>query len=409
MESLETPGQFWSSEDNSKRIDGALTWEPGSPARLTLKSRVIDEAAAPFTVTPETGGLQITRSGDPARIVADGVPRLILGDTDLGPVTCVDSYLQHPPMNLFDFTTPPLQQVWDPYTLIIGAHLTEGHATQLDAVKLVLDSPVWWSHLPDRASASDDAGEIVCERVGGETWLEFRPSSTMSIRSADRAVRSVVTLAKLALDAELTPTRVQIRNAGQSDWLEVKTDRTDPCTTSAPNPRNLLSPDALTLERVARWLAIEQTMDGLAAAVADPVEKQAIQVHALIACSLVEGIHKRIVGSKRDYVGRAGDLHAMAQRIASDITDPVAEWARLVKTARNDLAHHNTGRTFDAQFLNWMIAESSVIWVLRLCLLGHTGFTDEEVRTALADHQRYAFYRENLRMHVKERDAITSP
>ena len=50
-----------------------------------------------------------------------------------------------------------------------------------------------------------------------------------------------------------------------------------------------------------------------------------------------------------------------------------------------------------------MIAESSAIWVLRLCLLSHAGFTDQEIADALTDHQRYEFYRENLKMHVNER------
>jgi len=59
--------------------------------------------------------------------------------------------------------------------------------------------------------------------------------------------------------------------------------------------------------------------------------------------------------------------------------------------------------TLDVQLYNRMIVEPSVIWVLRLCLLFHTGFIDEEIRTALADHDRYELYRENLKKHVKER------
>lgn len=401
MESLQTSGQFWTPNNDTKRIDGALTWEPGSRARLTLKSRVIEEAAAPFKVHAVTGELQITHTADPAANVADSVARLILGDTDQGAVTCVDSYLQHPQRDFMDFTSP-LQQVWDPYTLVVGAHLSDGHGTELDAVRFVLDSPEWWSHLTDGDSASASAGEIVCDRTGGQTWLEFRPSSALSLRSADRAVSSVITLAKLALDADLKPVRVQIRQAGQPEWLEVKTRSEDPSETSWPDPHNLLSPELLTLERIARWLEIELTMDGLAAAVAAPVKEQAIQVHALVACSLIEGIHKRIVGGERTYKERAGDLLATAQRTISDITDPVADWAKLVLTARNDLAHHNTGRTFEAQYLNWIIAETSAIWVLRLCLLDHAGLPAEDVRKALAGHQRYNFYRENLKMHVKE-------
>lgn len=400
MEPLETTGEFWSPDDAAKRIEGTLSSEPGSRARLTLKSRVIDELASPLEVT--STGASITHSGDPARIVADGVPRVLLGDTGAGPVTCVDSYLQHPPTNGFDVAAM-FQQVWDPYTLIIGAHLSAGHATKLGAVRVVLDGPGWWEQLPDTDSASSNAGEVLCEREDGLMWLEFRPSFTLTLRSADRTVRSVMTLMKLAVDVDLSPLRIQVRESGQTDWLDVKTRDQDPSKTSWPDPHNLLPPSSVTLNRIAGWLAIEQTMDGLAAAVANPVEKQAMQVQGLVACSLIEGIHKRIVGGKKDYIDRVRDLHAAAQRIAPEITEPVAKWDEVIRNARNDLAHHNTGRPFEEQVYNWMIAESSAIWVLRLCLLSHAGFTDQEIAAALSDHQRYEFYRENLKMHVKER------
>ncbi|WP_280443383.1 HEPN domain-containing protein [Nocardia brasiliensis] len=409
MEPLETTGQFWLPDNDAKCVAGTLTWAPGAPARLTFESRLIDELAKPVSISA-TGGLQITDSGDAALIVADNVPRVILGDTELGPVTCIDAYLQHPPQSFTDLIRHPLRQIWDPYTLIIGTHLTEGHATEFDAVSVVLDRPGWWSHLVDSESASGAVGEIECMRDhDGATWLEFRPSSALSLRSADRAIRSVVTVAKLALDAQLTTIQMRIRKAGQTDWLEVKTRGMDPSKTSWPNPHNLLPSGSLTLERLLRWLTIEQKMDGLAAAVANPAKDNAIQVHALTACSLVEGIHKRIVGTDPTYVVRASDLHATAQRIDSEITTPVRDWAKLVKTARNDLAHHNTVVSLDIQLYNWMIVEASVIWVLRLCLLSHAGYTDAAIRTALANHDGYGFYRENLKQHVKERSVLLGP
>ncbi|MEV6221828.1 HEPN domain-containing protein [Nocardia fluminea] len=409
MQSLEASGQFWSSDDDTKRIAGTLSWEPGTRARVELASRLIDELARPLTIT-DTGELQIAHSGDPARIVADHVPRVILGDTDLGPVTCIDAYLQHPSVNFFDLAKSPLRQVWDPYTLIIGAHLPEGHATEFDGVSVVLDAPGWWSHLPDNGSASDDAGEIVCTRSSdGELRLEFQPSAVLSPRSARNAIQSMVTLAKLALDVNLTPARIQFRKAGTADWLEVKTKIADPTKKASPDPDNsLLPPESITLERLVRWMAIEQVMDGLTAAVADPVKDAAIQIQTLTACSLVEGIHKRITGVDRHYAVRAAELHAIAQRIDSEITTPVDAWDQLVKTARNDLAHHNTVVSPDLQLWNWMIVELSVTWVLRLCLLHHAGFTDEEVRAALVDHDRYRFYRENLKMYVAERTKLAS-
>lgn len=407
MDALEASGQFWLPDDTAKRVVGAVAWEPGTRPRLTLESRLVDELANQVSITRT--GLSISRSGDPARLVADNTPRIILGDTNIGPVTCIDSYLQHPAGNMLDFARSPLRQVWEPYKMITGGHLAEGNSTEVDAISFVLDNPGWWSHLPDNGSASSAAGEIVCARdVDDKVWLTIRLASALSLRSAVSAMWSVITLAKLALDADLRPLHVQICEAGQTNWLTVKSDSQDPRKASWPSPHNLLPSESLTLERLARWLEIEQKMDGLAAAVADPVKDSAIQVHALTACSLVEGIHKRIIGGDPRYVRRATDLHTTAQRIDGDVTTPVTDWAELVKTARNDLAHHNTVVSPDVQFYNWMIVESSVIWVLRLCLLSHAGFSDEELRAALSDHQRYRFYRENLKMLVKERAELAS-
>lgn len=406
MESIETVGTFWAPDDTNTAVSGELTWEPGSRARVTLVSRVYEELNQPFAFS-ESGALSITHIGSPELVVADGVPRVILGDTALGPVTLVDAYLQHPQRNLFDFRTP-LQQVWEPLRLIVGALLPNGNATKFDAVRFVLDNPAWWSHLPDGGSASDDAGDVVCFRNEDETWIEFRPSSPLKLLAAGRVVVSVITLASLALDAALTPTRVQLREVDGSDWLEVKSSSVDLSKVSLPQPHKLLLPTAsLTLERLARWLAIEQTMDGLGSAVSNPVKGTAIQVEALVAGSLIEGIHKRIVGGRKDYVVRARDLHTTATAIIPDLTDPVVDWPKLIKDARNDLAHHNTGTLFDVQVYNWMIAETSIIWVLRLCLLSHVGISAQELRDGLAGHQKYKFYRENLKMHIKERDETT--
>ncbi|SQG56846.1 hypothetical protein [Corynebacterium ulcerans] len=404
MGSLQTTGEFWLPENPDKRIKGTLFWEPGSRARVTLKTRLIDELANPIEIS--TAGAVITHSGDPARIVADGVPRVLLGDTEAGPVTCVDSYLQLLPSNAFGIAAL-FEQTWDPYTLIVGAHMPDGNTAKLSAVRFILDSSAWWRHMPDSGSAVSGAGEVVCERTeDGLVWLEFRPSATLTLRSSDRVVHSVMTLIKLAVDVDLTPIRIQVRRQGQADWLEVKNKGQDSGMLSSPDPNNLLSPSVVTLKMLSRWLEIERSMDGLAAAVAYPVKGQAMQVQGLVACSLIEGIHKRIIDSNtKKYVERVRDLHRIAMRIDPEITDPVVEWDEIVRNVRNDLAHHNTGRSFEEQFYNWLIVESSAIWVLRLCLLSHAGFSDLEVADALGEHQRYRFYRENLKMHVKEREA----
>lgn len=389
-----------------KRASGTLTWEPGTNARIQLEARLIDERNTSLEIV-SAGEVTVSYGGDPASIVEDGAPRIILGETQSGPVTCVDAYLQRvPPLSLKSYESI-LQQVWEPYTLIFGAHLPTGNAAEIAAVRCVLDSPAWWEHFPDVDSAKCGAGEVRCERTDTDTtWIAFHPSSLLSLRSADRVVHSIITLMKLAVDVDLTLLRMQVREPGKTNWLEVKSANQGASEISWPGPGNLIEPAAVSLQHIARWLEMEQQMDGLAAAVANPVKKVAIQVQTLVACSLVEGIHKRIVGGKKDYIDRVRELHQIARRVDPEVTDSVQDWDVLIKNARNDLAHHNEVRSPDEQFYNWMIAESSTIWVLRLCLLAHANFTDEQIVEALREHQRYAFYRENLKMLFLERAGL---
>lgn len=404
MESLQTTGVFWSPDNLEKCVEGTLIWDPGSGARVTLQSRVIEELANP--IRSAGTGVVLGRSGDPALIVADGTPRILLGDTEEGPVTCVDSYLQYLPKKGFDVAAI-FEQTWDPYTLIVGAHIPEGNAAKLGAVRFILDGSAWWSQLPDSDCVASSVGEVVCQRThDGFVWLEFHPTSALTLRSAGRVVHSIMTLMKLAVDVELKPRNIQVRQQGEEEWLEVRNRTQVLIPTPCPDPHELLSPSVVTLKRLAKWLEIEHHMDGLAEAVAFPVKGQAMQVQALVACSLIEGIHKRIVKSHSiDYVDRVRGLHKIAMRIAPEITNPVVKWDKVIKNARNDLAHHNKVRSFNEQFYNWLITESSAIWVLRLCLLSHVGFTDQEIADAISEHQGYQFYRENLNMHVQEREA----
>lgn len=389
-----------------RRVGGVVSWDPGERARLVLGGRLVDEHARPLSV--QGSGYRCSYSADPARIVADRMPRVLLGDTDEGPVTLVDAYLQLPATDLFDFGAA-LRQVWNPLMLVVGAHASEGNGALFDAVRFVLDGPERWRHLPERGAVSSEVGTVACERDGDELWLEFRPARRISLRSADRALRSMTTLAALALDVELVPVRLQVRDDSVGRWLDVKASHLASRANSWPETEGLLLSETLTLDRILRWLAIETVMDGLAAAVARPVENEAVQVGTLLACSLVEGIHRRIVDpAKSSYADRAKGLLEIASRVVPEIVEPVDDWPTLIKNVRNGLAHHDVGARFEARFHDWLIAESSIYWVLRVCLLSHAGFTDEQIAAALRENRRYGFYRENLKVLVRERAGVAA-
>lgn len=349
----------------------------------------------------------ITDSGDPADRVADFIPRTFLGRTDRGPVTCVDAYLQPWSGKFTEFLTSPLRQVWDTQMLIIGAHLPEGRHTELGAVRFGLGPSSWWGHLPDEESVSGEFGTLRCLRDSdGQVVFDIEPAKPLTLGNADRAIQSIITLVNLAVDERLIPTLVQIREIKGDGWVEVHTEDAGATNPAMRNSDFFLPPNSLSLERMARWLTSELTMDGLSTAVAEPISGAAMQVKTLTACSLVEGLHRRIYGGRLNYRKRAAALLEGAARVDGEIVAPIDDWPALVVTARNDLAHHNPITSLDLQIYNWMLVEPSVMWVLRVCLLSHAGFADEELCSALNGCQKYKFYRENLKMHLKERTEI---
>lgn len=229
VQPLDTAGKFWALGDDNRRVDGTLNWKPGADAELRLQSRVIDSLASPVTLT--ANGYMVKSSVAADRVVADRVPRVLLGDTAAGLVTGVDSYMRG------GFG---LAQVWDLQTLVVGAHFTAGNSTGVEAIRFILDGPDWWAHLPDRGAATDDAGVILCERTTDDLMqFEVHPTFAMTLRSAQRAVLSVMTLMKLAVGVDLRPLHVQVREPGQTRWLDVKTRELDPSKVSWPEPGNL--------------------------------------------------------------------------------------------------------------------------------------------------------------------------
>lgn len=371
---------------------------------LVLDSRVVDELARPIEFV--NGEVRIPHSADPALIVADGVPRVLLGDMGDGKVTLIDSYLHHPSIRGFQFESI-FRQYWRPQAAIFGEHYPDGYATPVAGVRAVLGDAVWWSHLFVDGEKEVRQGDVSCRRdADDEVWIEYRPESGLSVRLADRFAQSLSTLMKLSVDVDLDLRRMQVLDANEVQWLEVVHPCREPVAKSYPSPLNFLDRSYVTVERIAEWVENEKCMDGLSSAIAYPVKGEAMEVRCLVAGSLLEGIHKRIVNAGQvNYADRASEMLRIAKSVDDGIVDPVADWPQLVKRSRHDLAHHNPRVTYEVQIYEWMIAELSILWVLRISLLLSTGFSKSQISESLDRYRAYQFYRENLKMHVMERDS----
>lgn len=205
----------------------------------------------------------------------------------------------------------------------------------------------------------------------------------------------------------------------------------------------------LACHRTANWVALNDTLDGLASAVYG-LGEGTVQSQVLIGTSLLEGLHRRLPyqqsqfpeasSSAREHVKKAA-RHAAAERartvqkmdfdlvhtavkdavghfedvgyrtraqdITSHVADAVPELAESIPdlpekltTARNELAHHlvlsDEKEPFDTRINRWVVISYVTPWLLRLLLLLHAGVKPDSLRTACLDSDKFGFLRANL-------------
>lgn len=328
----------------------------------------------------------------------------------------------------------------------MGAHVLEDQL--YDGVRFKIDDPSWTAHLATQGGQSvADGSALHTELSDDGVWIVYAPAIPRSLRDLEqRVVSGCVVLMQLALDIRLKARETEVR-IGAGPWLPVHGSGFRATVAEPDVP--LLEPTELTIGRFAHWISLNATLDGLAWGVVEPV-KAPIQVQALAATSLVEGIHRRLPFEQSQFPGLTGKAKGRIRRAARsaaadqasvaegadhedvkdsinkaiarfddveyetrarDIADEVLaavpelgasipELPAKLKKARNDLAHHLVRREKYDDLVevldHWLVASLVTPWLLRVLLLLRAGVAPETLRRSCMDHQRFEFVLANI-------------
>lgn len=424
---------------------GTFAAAAGASAEVKLEGAV---AEGPLELVQQRTptGLTVTSlsGGDPARAVKAFAPIDLYGELDSGDRVSLLAAQNH--------------GAFEPHYLaraaVVGAHVSSDQL--YSGIRFRIDHPYWTAHLADgEGHALPDDGSVlrVTAPEKGDnrgTWLVYesaQPRSLLELES--RVLAGCLTLARLVLDLPVTLRTTEIRISPDGEWLPLHSKRL-----SAPASgigQSLLPREQLTVERFADWIALNDTLDGLASAVYGLDEGSGtVQSQVLIGTSLVEGLHRRLPyeqsqfpeasNSAREHVKKAArraaaeramtvqkmdsDLvhtavkdaighfedvgyRARAQDIINDITGAVPELTESIPdlagklmTARNELAHHlvlsGEKEPFGDRINRWVAISYVTPWLLRLLLLLHVGIEPDSLRTACLDSDKFGFLRANL-------------
>ena len=281
-------GSFWILEAPERCVRGELIADVGERLEVRLTAELV---ADPRIVISRAADGRVVGWGKTAS-AADSVeafrPVTLQGRLDTGlAVTMLSAHNHagggplHPPRYLADVA-------------VFGAHV-DGDEQCYSAIRFRVDHPYWLGHLGDSPpSTVDDHGStLVIEMADEGNWLAYTSSAPATLRELEiRIVSACLALFRLAIDRELEIRETQVRVDTEGAWFPVQGSGF-----SAPpygmDPRVLLPREELTVERLAKWIALNETLDGLAWSVARPV-KAVLQIEALVATSLVEGLHRRL-------------------------------------------------------------------------------------------------------------------
>ena len=118
----------------------------------------------------------------------------------------------------------------------------------------------------------DDRSTLAVETSDDGSWLVYSSSAPATLRQLEiRVVSGCLVLAQLAigLEQELVTRQTELRVADGAAWLAVEgPGLSDPV--GGVDPEKLLSREVLTVERFAKWIPLNDNLDGLAWAVARP-------------------------------------------------------------------------------------------------------------------------------------------
>jgi hypothetical protein len=447
-------GYFWAAQFPEVSQRGELTAAVGENIHADLQGGALSAG-----LTPGPGPVPAFEPGDMAGALrayaAASVARwraiTIHGQLDTrDSVTLFDAHNQGLPGLAARYIAP---------AAIFGAHVSPDEL--YSAVRFRLDDPVRQRHLTDgESSVVNDDQSVLCVEASPEgNWLIYEASKPTTLWQLEiRVVASCQGLAQLALypDKDLVISETEVRINSDSEWLPVY----GPAFRAKPTDvrfDTLLPSTELTVERFATWIELNDRFDGIAFAVGRDLNV-ALQAQVQVLTSLVEGFHRRLpyeqdlvpkttnkqkqalqrvrgaaveaaakqagkegldrelisklvdralgnIGEK-SYLERAEEIIAEVRAVIPEISEAVDKLPQRIRDSRNAFAHQlpqdEKKDPLDERVNRWIVVSKVTPWLLRALLLLKVGVDPVLLHRKYLEFNRFAFYRANTELRVRE-------
>ncbi|MGA7050347.1 MAG: hypothetical protein WBZ37_03595, partial [Mycobacterium sp.] len=417
---IEVSGYFWVPEKPDATVWGAFGAEGGHKPEAVLAGGLVND---PRVRSTGAGGRVFTSSA--AATVKAFRPITLQGQLDTGQaVTLVNAYNHGRDGYYFG----------SPYYKADYAVLGDRHVSGVDQlfsnIRFRFGDPYWLAHLREsNASGVDSDGSALSVETSDDgNWLVYTaavPATLPQLKS--RVVLGCLALAELALDQDFAVRDTHVRINDGDPWLSVH----GPGSDTPPNEFDadtLLPREQLTVERFAKWIPFNDTLDGLASVVARPI-KAPLQTQVLVVTPLIEALHrrmpeifeqskfaraspsvlKRIIEAARcaaengatgkrnldpqqvnvalmnalshfddvDYVQRATDVVTKVCAVIPEIAESVADLPECLTKAHHEMAHplplDEEKEPLEVRYLRWSVVATITPWLLRGLLLLEAG------------------------------------
>lgn len=433
----ELMGKLWHPDTPGRSAPAALRFAPGRKPKAVVASAIVDEPGVTYEATKEWGS--VSESLLPDDKVAAFAPLTLIGIDEEGRrITLLGAqggYNQAIGM--------PFGQLYEAPYAIRGAHVSKNSTYR--AVRFHFGFMPWISGLePGDSQDLPCGGTLSYEEDGDQRHLVFTVTEPVEMTEfVDQVVLGSQTFAQLMFSIPVPIAKTELLI--DCEWVEViSANLTD--TEKSRASSYLLDPAHFTVHRLASWLTLFRTLDGLAIPVVNP-PTGAEQLTLLTLSSVVEGMHRRIRPQRKRFeigrnamkrvrqASRTAGLSAFTEEgftdeatatealnsglghlddlpfrarvedfalIANDTAPEVLESLPLfpadLVSARNELAHHllpKAGESFDARVTRWHMLSRTIPWVLRIVLLRELGVPSETIRSGLMSDNAFQFYRAN--------------
>jgi hypothetical protein len=444
---------FWLPETPKATVRGEFKAEAGQQPEATLSAGLMDDPR----VKPWGSGHAFTASA--AESVKSFLPITVQGQLESGESVTLVNARNHGGSGHF-FTGSPYCKAQ--YAMVGDRHVS-GADQLFGAVRFRFGDPYWLGHLQDGdASVVDSDGSALSVETSGDgNWLVYTaatPATMMQLET--RVVGGCLTLAQLALDQDFDARDMHVRIDAGDPWLSVL----GPGANTPPNefaPDTLLLRDELTIERFAKWIPFNDTLDGLASVASRPIDGL-LQSEVLVVTALLEGLHRRLPnvfeqskfpnasGSALnrikqaarhaakekaesqqnldpqqirdavmksvshfedvDYLQRAADVVTKVCAVLPEIAEsvPVADLPALLGDGRNEMAHllplDHAQEPLEARYLRWLVVTNVTPWLLRGLLLLEAGVDPGTLHDRHLAYGRFNFFQANVAQFVDELD-----